>query len=77
MNDRFAELFGCAPEAMVGKTVQELNVWAVSAEREKAIKRLRDEGAVSNGECAFRRRNSDIRAALVSMKLFGAAADPR
>lgn len=75
VNERYAELFGYVPEEMIGKTVQELNLWAVPAERDKILKRLRDEGAVSNVECAFRRRSGDIRAALVFMKVLGAAAD--
>ncbi len=75
VNERYAELFGYAPEEMIGKTIQELNLWAVSAERDTILKRLRDEGAVSNAECAFRRRSGDIRAALVFMKVLGSAAD--
>ncbi len=44
VNERYAELFGYVPEEMIGKTVQELNLWAVPAERDEILEKLLHDG---------------------------------
>ncbi len=68
INQRYAEFFGYSREEMIGRTVTELGLWENPEERNKVLQRLHEHGSVREHEVRFRRRNGEIRHALLSFE---------
>lgn len=69
VNDRFEKVLGYRKEEVLGKTADELELWADPDERRAVAKRLKQEGHVRNQEVRFRRRDGDVGRALFSAEL--------
>jgi PAS domain S-box-containing protein len=59
-NERCAELFGYERAAMLGRSVDELGLWADPAEREPLVERVLAEGCVRDAPVRLRRRSGEI-----------------
>jgi len=65
-NKSFANMIMYSREELIGKNVLELNLWANPKDREKYIKKMRDDKGVSNLEIELRTKSGDIIATLIS-----------
>lgn len=69
VNWRYCELFGFTREEVLGRSSQELAVWADWEQRNRIVAGLRQDHSLANAEVRFRTRNGDIRVCLVSYEL--------
>jgi PAS domain S-box-containing protein len=69
VNARYTELVGFKREELVGRTVQEMGLWADWKEGERVIGRLRHRGTLRNVEGRFRHKSGEIRDVLISAEL--------
>src|SRR2546429_6108385 len=69
VNARYTELVGFQREELVGRTVQEMGLWADWKEGERVIGRLRQRGTLRNVEGRFRHKSGEIRDVLISAEL--------
>jgi len=60
VNSCFAEMLGCNPEDMLGKSVQELNLWFDIEESTKMCNLLSEKGFFRDFECKFKDKSGDI-----------------
>jgi PAS domain S-box-containing protein len=74
VNDEWCEFFGYKRDEAVGRSANELGLWANADERPVVMKKLFAERSVRNHEVRFRRKSGDVRTALFSLDLlqFGA-----
>lgn len=68
VNDAFLELFGLRREETLGGTSLELGLWPQPEQRAALVKKIRQSGAVSGFEAAFRRRTGEIGSLLISAR---------
>ncbi len=66
VNRGFTNMLMYSREELIGKNVFELNLWANPKDREKYIKKMKDDKRVSNLEVELRTKSGDIRATLIS-----------
>jgi len=66
VNEAFLRGTGYRREEVIGRTAEELGVWADLDERREMVKRLLEEGAVRNMEVRFRMKSRQIRYVLWS-----------
>lgn len=59
VNPAFEKLFGYSNEEIIGKSVNELNLWADSSEREQISQILLREGCVNNFEFIFKTKSGE------------------
>lgn len=69
INDQFLRMTGYRREEVVGRTVNELNVWLEPLERTAMIQQLAETGRVEGFEAKLGTRSGDIRIAIVSAEL--------
>jgi PAS domain S-box-containing protein len=69
VNTRYTELVGFRREELVGRTVQEMGLWADWKEGERVLGQLRHRGALRNVEGRFRHKSGEIRDVLISAEL--------
>gem|GEM_PF-2586595 len=70
INPAGAAMFGYTREELIGKTTIELGLWLEDSQRERFLTELKDSGNVSAPqEVGFRRRNGEIRTALVTANI--------
>jgi two-component system sensor histidine kinase/response regulator len=66
VNDGFVREFGFTREEAIGKTQRELGLWADLKEARELMRRLRDDGVVTNMELSLRHQNGTILPCLLS-----------
>ncbi len=66
VNEGFERILGYRREEVIGRTTEELGLWAAMADREDLIRRMQGGEFVSNVEVAFRTRTGDLRTGLFS-----------
>ncbi|MGF1640152.1 MAG: PAS domain S-box protein [Rhodospirillales bacterium] len=69
VNDGYTAMTACARDEALGRTGVEIGYWLSPEDRDRLLDRVRREGQVRNLECRFRRRDGEIRAALMSASL--------
>jgi two-component system cell cycle sensor histidine kinase/response regulator CckA len=69
VNDAFEQVTGYRRDEAIGRTIQELGLWADPREFDEAMKMLRVDGKVRNFEFKFRRKNGDIGTGWISSEL--------
>ena len=66
VNEAFEQATGYLREEVIGRTSQEIQLYADSGEHGKAMAELRLHGSVRNVKCHFRKKTGDIRTGLLS-----------
>lgn len=66
VNDRFLEITGFQWEEAIGRTSEELNLWAVEQQRIGCLQQLQEFGGVRDREIYFRLKSGEIRIGLFS-----------
>ena len=69
INEGFTRATGYEVEDIIGKTSNDLNLWADPAEREELVRRLAERGEVRNLEGKFRRKDGRIDTGLMSARV--------
>jgi len=69
VNEGFALLTGYAQEAVIGKTTEEIGIWADPREREQLMEALDENGSIRNLEARFRVKDGSVRTGLVSANI--------
>ena len=69
VNEGFALLTGYAREAVIGKTTDEIGIWADPKERDRLMAALDEAGSIRNLEARFRLKDGSIRNSLVSANI--------
>jgi PAS domain S-box-containing protein len=70
INDSFTRITGFTPEDVLGKTSDDLKIWADTHERSRVWELLRSGGKISNLEHTFRCKDREIRHGLMSASSF-------
>ncbi len=60
VNESYQRIFGMPRERMIGRTVEELGIWAEPSEREAWVARLRAEGRVAGYPIRLRRKEGEF-----------------
>ena len=66
INDGFTAMTGFTREDSIGKTSEEIGIWADMADRNRLATELRRNGSMTNLEAPFRRKDGSILTALMS-----------
>ncbi len=69
VNQRFSEVLGYAREEVIGKSAEELDIWAHRAERRQLVRSLETQGLVDNLEAWFRAKDGHLVAGLLSGRM--------
>jgi PAS domain S-box-containing protein len=67
VNDAFTTATGYAREELLGRTSNQLGLWADPADRDRMIERLRQSGQVTEQEMTFRRKDGSLGYGLYSV----------
>jgi PAS domain S-box-containing protein len=70
INDSFVQMFGYEREESIGKTSQELNMFANLSDRQEAIRRLREAKMIRNFDLDIQTKTGEIRQASLSVEIF-------
>lgn len=65
-NDMFGQLFGYAAEEVVGRPIEELNLWACPQRRAELVEELKRKGLIDNFEATFLHTDGRIIEVLIS-----------
>ena len=76
VNDNFLAITGYSKTEVIGQSVFTLNLWDDPAQRQEAIARLQQDGAVINLECRFRMKSGKIRTGLFSAEIITVGSEP-
>ena len=77
VNEKWQETFGWTREEVIGKSVQDLGIWADRSDRRRFIESLRADGRVRNFEARQCSREGDVRDMLVSGETVPLDGKPR
>jgi PAS domain S-box-containing protein len=66
VNDSYIRYTGYSREEVIGHTTRELGSWPDPHNREKIVKKLKEQGSVSNEEVHLRIKSGEIRTSLIS-----------
>jgi len=69
VNTAFVEITGYQRHEVLGRTTQELNIWADLAQRDRVIKEAREKGTVRNIELDFRMKSGEIRNFITAVEI--------
>lgn len=69
INDGFTKLTGFTEKDIQGKTSSDLNIWHDSADRQRLVQSLKENGYCENLEAQFRRKDGSITTALMSARV--------
>ncbi len=59
-NDAYTRVFGIPRDRLIGRTVEEVGIWADPAQREPYVARLKADGRLENYPCRLRRKGRDF-----------------
>lgn len=76
VNDELLRTFGYTRDEMIGRTVEELNIWVSSDDREKVVGILQAGGRVKNFESLFRRKNGEVFVGQISSEMLPWSDEP-
>ena len=69
VNEGFALLTGYPREEVIGKTTEEIDIWADPRERQRLVEALDEAGSMRNLEARFRVKDGSVRTGLVSANI--------
>jgi len=69
INQGFTSLTGFSKQDVIGKTLEEVNLWCIPADREKLVNSLMATGYCENLESKFRLKDGGVKTALMSARL--------
>lgn len=69
VNESFFTIGGYRREEVIGRTSQDLNLWAHPEQRSQMLKLLQQDGAFRNQECQFNTKSGDVRTVLLSAEV--------
>lgn len=69
VNDSFCKMTGYSANEVLGKTLDELNLWANAAEQFQIVQTLQNTGVVHNGEFEFYTKAGEVRTGLISAEV--------
>ncbi len=69
VNDGFAALTGYRREEVVGKTTEQLGIWADAVDLKRLMRTINNSGSIRNMEARFRLKSGEIRSGLMSANL--------
>jgi len=75
VNDKYCEFFGYSRDEVIGKSVDELGLYAIATERNHLIREIERNGTVQNHETLFRTKSGGLRNALLSMGVIDVLGD--
>ncbi len=75
-NEGFRRVFGYAPEAAIGRTSLELQLWGNPADRDRALQELQQTGFVRDWELPFRTREGKTGVGLLSAEKIEIQGEP-
>lgn len=70
VNDAFVEISGYKREEVLGRTIQELDIWGDPDQRKTVINKCREQGSVQNEEIKFRMKSGELRNFICSIEMF-------
>jgi PAS domain S-box-containing protein len=76
VNDGFCAFSGYSAAEACGKTSFELEIWADLADRERLVRALHKQGALTNAEASFRLKDGAVRVGLMSARIVEIDGEP-
>ncbi|MEW6719355.1 MAG: PAS domain S-box protein [Thermodesulfobacteriota bacterium] len=76
INEGFTRLLGYELDEVIGKTSEELGIWARPEDREELLRRLDRDGVVQDFESVFRRKNGRLGTGLMSARALVMDGEP-
>ena len=75
VNEGFSILTGYERSDVLGKSLQDIQIWAVSEDRKKVVSELKKYGFADNIESKFRCKNGEIKPGLISARVIDLNGD--
>ncbi|MGD8252345.1 MAG: PAS domain S-box protein [Desulfobacterales bacterium] len=75
INHGFSQLTGFTSEDVIGKTPEDLNLWANPRDALRIMTRIRRRGSVKDFEVLFRLRNGEVRTGLLSANIINLSGE--
>jgi len=75
-NPAFQQVFGYAPEEVVGEMAEEIGVWPEAGQRARFVALLRQRGRLVNAEVRFRHKSGRLFDSLISANLINLGGEP-
>jgi two-component system, cell cycle sensor histidine kinase and response regulator CckA len=76
INDGFTQVTGYREEEIIGKTSQEIDIWAKPEDRKKLVAGLKAEGRVNNLQTEFRCKDGSIKTGIMSASIISIQNEP-
>jgi PAS domain S-box-containing protein len=76
VNESWQNLTGFTREEVIGRTPLELNIWVDFGERDRLIRRLREQGIVRGFEIQIRQKSGNIRHLIMAAEMIELAGEP-
>ena len=76
INEGFTLLTGFSRQDVIGRTSEEIEIWADMADRRKLVRMLEEKGVCENLEARFRRKDGSLTTALMSARVISLQGEP-
>ncbi|MBE9127785.1 MULTISPECIES: PAS domain S-box protein [unclassified Coleofasciculus] len=76
VNETLLQYLGYEREEVIGRTVEELNIWVHPEDRDRMVQHLQQHGAIDNEEFEFRTKSGEIRVGLLSAEIITLGDEP-
>jgi two-component system, cell cycle sensor histidine kinase and response regulator CckA len=76
INEGFTLLTGFTRQDVIGKTSEEIQIWADMADRRNLVRMLEEKGVCENLEARFRRKDGSLTTALMSARVISLQGEP-
>jgi len=76
INEGFTRLTGFTRQDVIGRTSEEIQIWADMADRNKLVRILKEKGICVNLEARFRRKDGSLTTALMSARVISLQGEP-
>lgn len=76
INEGFTRLVGYEPDEVIGKTSEELCIWADPEDRDELLRRLDRDGVAQDFECGIRRKDGKVGTALMAARVLVMDGEP-